>query len=136
MNAPADSSVPTAPLTETHLENLVRVFYERARANPELAKVFEPAIADWDHHHRIVQDFWSHALLKTERYTRHAYPAHMNIGIRPEHFPLWLTAFREAANETLPPEAAREAIARAEFMAGSFHAGLFPFEPPAKFGST
>ena len=116
-------------LTEEMIAHLVQVFYDRARLHDELGPLFNAAVGDWDHHLGIVTDFWSSTLLGTKRYTRHPFPVHMNLPIAREHFGLWLTLFREAAAETLPAAAARQAIGRAEFMAESFRAGLFPFDP-------
>lgn len=118
-----------ARLTEEMIARLVQVFYDRARLHEELGPVFNQAVGDWDHHLAIVTDFWSSALLGTKRYTRHPFPVHMNLPIEREHFGQWLALFRETAMETLPPEAARHAIGRAEFMAESFRAGLYPFDP-------
>lgn len=117
-------------LTEQHIANLVHTFYGRARQHPSLGPLFNAAVSDWDHHLGIVADFWSNSLLRTSRYQGHAFPVHMNLPIKREHFGQWLELFREAARETLPEEAARAAIGRAEFMAESFRAGLFPFDPP------
>lgn len=121
--------VANAELTEEMIAHLVQVFYDRARLHDELGPLFNAAVGDWAHHLAIVTDFWSSALLGTKRYARHPFPVHMNLPIEREHFGLWLTLFREAAEETLPPEAARQAIGRAEFMAESFRAGLYPFDP-------
>ncbi|MEJ1960068.1 MAG: group III truncated hemoglobin [Gammaproteobacteria bacterium] len=119
-------------VTEKEISDLVDSFYARARAHPQLGPLFNGAIADWPDHLRVIRDFWSGALLGTERYKRHAYPAHVNLPIRLEHFDQWLELFREAARETLPEEAAVRAIARAEHMTESFRRGLFPFEPIRK----
>lgn len=112
--------------SEAQIADLVRVFYERARAHPELAPVFDAAVADWDRHLGIVRDFWSNVLLRSGRYKGFPYPAHQNLGIRREHFEPWLALFREAAAQTLPAAAAAQAVAKAEHMAESFRAGLFP----------
>lgn len=124
MNADA----PTLP-TEAQLQALVQLFYSRARAHPALGPVFERLIDDWPGHLRIVQDFWSHALLGTQRYRGSPYPVHTGLGLLRSHFDDWLALFREAAAETLPPAAAAQAVARAEHMARAFRAGLFPFDP-------
>jgi hemoglobin len=115
---------------EQQIADLVRVFYERARAHPDLGRLFEATISDWDTHLQIVRDFWSDTLLGTHRYRRHAYPAHVGLGIERQHFDQWLGLFREAAQESLPPEVAARAIGRAQLMTRSFRAGLFPFDPP------
>ncbi len=125
----------TTPLdvTEAQIAELVKVFYARARAHPELGRLFNAVVSDWEHHLGIVQAFWSHVLLRTDRYKGHPYPVHIGLPIQREHFSQWLDLFRPVATETLPPEAASRAIARAEHMAESFRAGLFPFDPlPAK----
>lgn len=115
--------------TEAQIRQMVDTFYSRARQHPELGPLFAAAVSDWDHHLALVADFWSANLLQTGRYKGHAFPVHMNLPIRREHFGHWLTLFRAAAQECLPEEAARAAIGRAEFMAESFRAGLFPFDP-------
>jgi len=120
------------PVTEEQIAELVRVFYDRARAHPDLGPLFNASIDHWEDHLRIIRDFWSQVLLGTKRYRRHAYPAHINLPIRREHFDQWLELFRASTEETLPPDAAQRAIARAELMTESFRRGLFPFDPVQK----
>jgi len=114
-------------VTEDHIniKDLVKVFYERGRAHSSLGPLFNPVIFDWEPHPGVVQDFWSHVLLKTERYKRHAFPAHVGLPIAREHFEQWLSVFRQAALDTTPEDSARNAIARAEHMSESFRSGLF-----------
>ena len=131
MDSPSLPS-PAAPLSEAHIARLVQVFYERARAHPDLGPLFAASVVDWDQHLGVVRDFWSRALLGTQRYQANPYPAHVGLPIRREHFEQWLALFRPAARETLPPEAAERAIARAEHMTESFRAGLFPLDPLRK----
>jgi hemoglobin len=116
-------------VTEDQISALVRVFYERARQHEDLGILFNALIVDWDHHLSVVQDFWSHVLLGTSRYKSHPYPVHVGLPIKREHFEQWLGLFRPVAVETLPAQAAATAIARAELMAQSFRAGLFPLDP-------
>lgn len=123
-------------VTEAQIAELVQVFYDRARLDDDLGPVFNNAVGDWDHHLAIVTDFWSNALLGTKRYTGHPFPVHMRLPITREHFGQWLALFREAAEEILPPETAKLAIGRAEFMAKSFRAGLFPFDPVVPSSAT
>ena len=122
------SAQPTEPLSEHHITQLVNVFYDRAKAHPELGPLFQATIGDWEGHLQLICDFWSHALMGTQRYKNHAYPAHVSLPIQRQHFDQWLDLFRPSARETLPAEAARRAIARAEHMTESFRAGLFPFD--------
>lgn len=114
-----------AKLSEQHIVELVRRFYERALADDSLRPIFEAAIHDWEAHHRLVEDFWSYVLLKTDRYNKSPYSLHVSLPLQPDHFDRWLVYFRETAIEELPETAAADAIARAEQMAASFKAGLF-----------
>ncbi len=117
-------------VTEQQISDLVQLFYGRARQHPTLGPVFNTVVDNWDHHLQIVQNFWSHVLLGTDRYKGHPYPVHANMPVPLQygHFDDWLALFREAARETLPEEAASKAIERAEHMSKSFRAGLFPFQ--------
>jgi hemoglobin len=117
-------NVEKTSLTEQHISELVRLFYQRASADENLSAIFEAVITDWDAHHRVVENFWSHALLNTDRYQGSPYPQHTRLPLRLEHFDSWLGLFRDTAREVLPTEAADRAIARAELMAESFKIGL------------
>jgi hemoglobin len=112
---------------ERAISACVEDFYAKGRKDPLLGPVFNAAVGDWDAHLRVVADFWSHALLKTERYTGFPFPAHTHLPIEPEHFPRWLELFEASANKTLPPSYAEAAIARARHMTRSFMCGIFPF---------
>lgn len=113
---------------EQEISALVTDFYGKARQDDLLGPVFNAAVSDWDAHLKIVADFWSHALLKTERYKGFPFPVHTQLPtLKPEHFPRWLALFEESAAKILPADYAEQAIARAQHMARSFIAGVFPF---------
>lgn len=120
------TETPNAEVEES-IKTLVREFYGKARQDPLLGPIFNSAVEDWDIHLRVVADFWSKALLKTERYTGSPFPFHMKMPVEPEHFERWLALFEETAKTTLPAEYAAKAIAKARHMAESFKAGIFIF---------
>ncbi|MGB8279036.1 MAG: group III truncated hemoglobin [Methylovirgula sp.] len=105
----------------------VRRFYGEAQQDPLLGPVFAASVHDWEIHYRTIADFWSRALLGTERYKGHPFPLHTNLPVEPEHFERWLALFAEAAETCLPPDLAEKAMAKANHMAESFKAGIFPF---------
>lgn len=113
---------------EEAIAKLVRRFYELGRQDGLLGPVFDSAIADFEAHFVVVQDFWSHALLGTGRYKGHPFPVHRALAVEPEHFDRWLEVFRQAAEEALPPLLAQQAVARAVHMTQSFKVGLFPWK--------
>lgn len=123
-------SANSAAELEAAIEKCVRLFYAKAHADPLLGPVMTAAIADFERHVTTVCDFWSRALLGTERYQGKAFPAHVGLPITPEHFERWLGLFAEAAGSELPAPQATAAVDKAQHMAKSFMAGLFPFESP------
>ncbi|MTV30514.1 globin family protein [Rhodoblastus acidophilus] len=115
-------------VSEADLDRLVRVFYGRALEDDVIGPVFRGHVSDWEHHFEIVQNFWSRAFLRTQRYTGGPFAPHLGLKLRPEHFARWVALFRETAEAELKPAAARDAIARVEHMSAAFQAGLFPFD--------
>ena len=112
---------------ETAIGVCVRDFYGAVRRDPTLGPIFEAAVADWETHFRVIDDFWSSVLLKTTRYTSHPYGVHVALPIEPHHIDRWLELFAASVDRTLPPPYADIALARARLMGDSFKAGLFPF---------
>jgi hemoglobin len=105
----------------------VRAFYGEAQKDPILGPVFAAKVHDWEVHYQVVSNFWSRALLGTDRYGGHPYPVHQKLPVEPEHFERWLALFAVATKQHLPPELADRALAKAHQMALSFKAGIFPF---------
>lgn len=124
--------VEPVEVSEADLDRLVRVFYGRALEDEVIGPVFRGHVSDWEHHFEIVQNFWSRAFLRTQRYTGGPFAPHLGLNLRPEHFARWVALFRETAEAELKPPAARDAIARVEHMSAAFQAGLFPFEAGAR----
>lgn len=120
-------------VTEEQLDALVREFYASAGSDPLLGPVFTRAIPDWEEHYRIVQNFWSRALLGTSRYTGNPFSAHISLQLKPEHFTRWVELFKQTARRVLEPVAADRAIAKVEHMSTCFQAGLFL--PPVDAGA-
>ncbi|MFG1480672.1 group III truncated hemoglobin [Xanthobacter sp. V4C-4] len=113
-------------VTEADLERLVKEFYAAAGDDPVLGPVFTRAIPDWEGHYRVVQNFWSRALLGTSRYSGNPFSAHLALNLKPEHFTRWVSLFQQTARRVLEPAAADRAIAKVEHMSTCFQAGLFP----------
>src|ERR1700741_4746808 len=55
-------------ITEGMIEQLVRGFYAKVRADAVLGPVFEAKIADWEPHLAQMFAFWSSVALMTGRY--------------------------------------------------------------------
>ncbi|MCI4679739.1 group III truncated hemoglobin [Rhodoblastus acidophilus] len=121
----ADFEEPPQGLTEEMMARLVREFYTRARADPDLGPIFEEKLAGhWEEHFSKLTDFWSQIGLRTGRYNGRPLPAHAALGLEPHHFKAWLDLFAATARDVLAPEAARFFVARANRIAESFQIGL------------
>ncbi len=127
MTIEVSEAAPDARASEEAIGLCVRRFYERAQKDALLAPVFEVSVPDWEHHFSKIADFWSRALLGTERYSGFPFPVHMQLPVEPEHFSRWVELFEKTAAETLSPALAEKAIEKARHMSTCFQAGIFPF---------
>ena len=112
-------------VSEDELNRLVEEFYVLARADSLIGPVFSRAVADWDAHRKIVQDFWSRTLLGTTRYKGNPFGPHRSLDLQPEFFDRWIELFKTVAIKVLQPAAAQRAVAKVEHMSVCFQAGLF-----------
>jgi hemoglobin len=122
-----------ATLTEDEIRDVVEAFYTKVRRDSLLGPVFAHAIADdaWPAHLAIIRDFWSSVMLRTGRYQRNPFSAHLQVeGIRPELFDRWLALFRETCDELLAPGPAEAFFRKAVMIGDGLKAGLF-FRPGA-----
>ncbi|MCC3246379.1 group III truncated hemoglobin [Methylocystis sp. WRRC1] len=127
LNNERSGAAPANEISESSIRDCVRRFYEKGGADPLLGPIFAESIPELESHISIVANFWSHALLGTDRYQGTPFGVHVNLPIEPSHFTRWLELFTEAAGETMPEPLAAQAIARAQHMTQCFQSGLFPF---------
>lgn len=118
-------------VTEAQISAMVRRFYALSFEDDMLGPMFRATIEDFESHYRIVEDFWSHSLLGTDRYRRGTpYSHHTHLKVEPEHFDRWMAAFTAAVQDTLPPAGVTLALQRAAHMTTSFKAGMLPLPAP------
>src|SRR6185503_20436154 len=80
-------------ITEAMIEQLVRGFYAKVRADAVLAPVFEARIHDWEPHLQRMCAFWSSVALMSGRYHGTPMAKHLPLPIDAEHFDRWLRLF-------------------------------------------
>lgn len=123
-------------ITEPMIEELVRVFYDRIRADDVLGPVFQRVIGDdWEPHLQKMFAFWSSVTRKTGRYSGSPMQAHFKLdGLEPDMFKRWLDMFRETAHEICGEEIGEAFYAPAQNIARSLELGIFgagaSFGPP------
>lgn len=117
-------------ITEALIEELIRAFYTKVRADGDLGPVFEAEIGeDWEPHLAKMFDFWSSVTRMTGRYRGKPTAVHQRLsGVKPEHFLRWLALFRETARDFCAPDIAPIFIDRAERIGESLQLAMF-FDP-------
>ncbi len=113
----APPPVVADPADEAAVRACVVGFYEVARADDLIGPVFEGAIRDWDGHLKTMDDFWSSALLGTQRYNRAPFPPHLKLDMTQDHFDRWGVLWTAAAKKYLPEALAAKAVSAGEHMA-------------------
>jgi hemoglobin len=111
-------------ITEAMIERLVRSFYDKVRADPLLAPVFEARIGDWEPHLQQMCAFWSSVALMSGRYHGSPMARHLPLPIDAGHFDRWLALFEATARDICPPEAAAHFVERARRIAASLELGI------------
>ena len=112
-----DAALPD--VTEDAIARFVSEFYDRIRADGRLGPIFTGSISDWDAHLRAMRDFWSAVLLGTERYRGCVMSPHFGLPMVASDLDRFMTLFSPTAEETLPADAAKRAIAAAESVTKS-----------------
>ena len=111
-------------ITEAMIEQLVRAFYAKVRADEVLGPIFEARIRDWEPHLQQMCAFWSSVALMTGRYHGTPMVKHMRLPVDASHFDRWLGLFEETAREVCPPQAEAHFMDRARRIASSLEMGV------------
>ena len=111
-------------ITEAMIGRLVRSFYDKVRADPLLAPVFEARIGNWEPHLQQMCAFWSSVALMSGRYHGSPMGKHLPLPIDAGHFDRWLALFEATARDVCPPEAAAHFVERARRIAASLELGI------------
>ena len=79
---------------------LIDEFYSKAMEDDLLGPVFKDvAKINLEEHLPHLYAFWEMLILGNPGYTRQPYPAHIRLGLQPEHFERWLKLFGETIHE-------------------------------------
>ena len=116
-----------APVSEQKIRQLVDLFYDKVRADPELGPIFERVIQEqWEPHLRKMYDFWSSVMLATGRYKGQPVAVHKRVeGLEIGLFDRWLALFGESCAELLDSETASLFWRKAARIAESLKFPLF-----------
>ncbi len=104
------------------IELLVKIFYEKLLADPELGPVFtEVAQINLTDHLPHLYDFWESVLFQTAQYKRNAMIVHLELhrkhALEQHHFERWLGFFNQTVDELFHGDLAAGAKHRARSIA-------------------
>jgi hemoglobin len=116
-------------MTHDDVNILMTSFYASIRAHSILGPIFETAIAKsgetWHTHEAKIASFWRNAILMDRNYQGNPMRVHMmNQDIMPEHFPIWLDLFEEAAQQVLSADKATNISALARRIGAGLTFGV------------
>ena len=125
--------VHQAEPSAAQINSLVDRFYNKVRAEPLLATLFESRVSNWSLHQEKMTGFWRSVLLGTKEYKGHLMAVHASLpGLAPEHYKVWLELFDQAMRDTLPLEAIPYTQYIAQRFARAMQLGLFPSAEPVR----
>lgn len=113
-----------AALDEHRIAQLVDRFYEKVSADPMLGAVFNPVVADWVAHKRLLTSFWCSVVLRAGSYRGNPMAMHRPHPIGAEHFQRWLELWTETTHEVLDAESAEVMCEAAQRIAQGLQLGL------------
>jgi hemoglobin len=131
--------------TRADVERLVRAFYGKALADPQIGWLFtDVARLDLEAHVPQIASFWETVLLGAKSYAGTPFEPHARLhakaNLRAGHFGRWLALWNETVDELFAGATAKLAKAHALRVAQAFHARLpahsapEPSAPPAATG--
>jgi hemoglobin len=88
-------------IIEKGFEDAITLFYDKVRDDDVIGPVFSAVVHDWDAHQRTMVDFWSRAVLGTERYKGMPLPPHVRLRLNESHFERWLKLWKEACEASM-----------------------------------
>ncbi len=110
--------------TREDLDELLRLFYTRAMADPLIGYLFtDVAHLDLDHHLPRIGNFWEQVLLQRPVYVGHPiaahFPLHAAATLQAAHFQRWFELWAEAIDTRFTGPMATQAKQRAAIIAES-----------------
>ena len=100
------------------IEEMIRAFYGSLLTNNDIKAVF--ANTDFEKHMPHMVAFWTFVLLDEAGYTTNVFDKHVNLGIKKEHFGIWLEHFENTINSMFSGPKADLAKQRAQVIAYTF----------------
>lgn len=104
------------------IEKLIIHFYEKVKPDPVIGFIFTKAVPiNWEHHIRVIVDFWETILLDNPVYKKNAMEIHYELNnkipLQKIYFETWLSLFTASVDELFEGKTATLAKTRAQSIA-------------------
>ncbi len=127
----AETEARARAIIEKAFEDAIESFYAKVRTDDLIGPVFIAHVHDWTSHQQTMVDFWSRAVLGTQRYNGMPLPPHVKLRLDQSHFDRWLKVWNEACVETMPEPLAEHVGALSTNMANHWSSALATIEEQA-----
>jgi hemoglobin len=105
-------------ITSESIYELVDKFYAKIRVHPELGKIFNNAVENWEEHTLKVTEFWKGVMLGEGNYAGGMPKAHLKLpNFSLSLFDEWLRLFHETSTELFTPQISKDFIAKSTSIA-------------------
>lgn len=111
-------------IDEGMIEQLVRGFYARVRADALIGPIFNERIHDWEPHLQRMCEFWSSVVLSSGVYHGQPMRMHLPLPVEARHFDRWLELFAQTARDLFDDPIADYFMERARRIATSLETGI------------
>jgi hemoglobin len=111
-------------INESMIEQLVRSFYARVRADVLLGPIFSSRIHAWEPHLQRMCAFWSSVVLSSGVYHGQPMRMHLPLPVEARHFDRWLELFEQTASTLFSEQIAAYFLERARRIAMSLELGI------------
>ena len=111
-------------IDEGMIEQLVRGFYARIRADGLLGPIFGSRIHDWEPHLQRMCAFWSSVVLSSGVYHGQPMRMHLPLPVDARHFDHWLDLFEQTARDLFTEQITGYFVERARRIATSLELGI------------
>jgi hemoglobin len=110
--------------TKADVELMVKTFYAEVVKDSTIGHFFSNV--DFEKHLPRMYGFWNFILLDEVGFTGNVFDKHVNLGIESQHFPIWVSYFKNTVDLLFSGEKANLAKQRAELLAYTFDSKLNP----------
>ncbi|MCE3038386.1 group III truncated hemoglobin [Helicobacter anatolicus] len=120
-------------INQQNIQKLMDIFYAKVRKDPELSKIFLPAVGEdnesWEKHKEKIGRFWRQMLLGEPVFDGQPLKKHLDLPPFPrELFNVWLNLFSESLHQIYENDVAKSILQKATMIAQRFQIAIYDMQ--------